>query len=218
MELFKQICTTFAEKRIHYADALETHFDIILDALWTHCLAYGKRASSLGEEDLKELHRETAEYLVQRFQNQAIDIKEIHMENSESVIQKFISAFIFVFQQRLVEKIKQQNQSMELLVELLEELEKQGIEEADLGEIDKFHQGIASLMEKQKVSQTNRLVLEFICAKFNTWWLNYKDLIDADAEKTRQTEKENSISQLKLLLEKKRITNRKALEGILLNV
>jgi hypothetical protein len=215
MKLFKQVYRAFNEKKINHREPLEVYFDVLHDQLWQHCLDYGKRSSSLGEEALKEVYRETSEYLQQRFQDQDIDIKEIHIENSEPVIEKFVSAFIFIFQRRMVKRIKQQNQCFELIEEILEEFEKHGIREPDLDirELTKYQGRIGKILQQEKVSKTGQLALEFILAKLSTCM---QDIIDDDMDKIQETVNGSRISQVKYLLNKKRITNRKALEEILL--
>jgi hypothetical protein len=217
MKLFQRVYQAINEKRINRngAEPLEVYFDILHDLLWQYCLDYGKRFSSLGEETLKELYRETWEYLQKRFQDQDIDIKEIYLENSQPVIEKFVSAFIFIFQRRMVKRIKQQNRCFELIEELLEKFEKHGVREPDL-EIRKLvqYQGpIDKILQQERVSKTGQLALEFILAKLNTCM---QDLMDHDMEKIQETVNGNGISQLKHLLNKKRINNRKALTEILL--
>jgi len=212
MKLFQQVYQAINEKKINRneAEPLEVYFDILHDLLWQHCLDYGKRSSSLGEETLKELYRETWEYLQQRFQDQDIDIKEIYIENSQPVM-----AFIFIFQRRMVKRIKQQNRCFELIEELLEEFEKHGVREPDL-DIRKLaqHQGpIDKILQQEKVSKTGQLALEFILAKLNNCM---QDLMDHDKDKIQETANGSRISQVKHLLNKKRITNRKALTEILL--
>jgi hypothetical protein len=215
MKLYRQVYQAFNEKKINHREPLEVYFDVLHDLLWQHCLDYGKRSSSLGEEALREVYRETSEYLQQRFQKQDIDIKEIHIENSESVIEKFVSAFIFIFQRRMVKRIKQQNQCFELIEELLEEFEKHGIREPDpdIRELTKPQGPIGKILQQENVSKTGQLALEFILAKLNTC---IEDLIEDDMDKTQEAFNGSRISQVKHLLNKKRITNRKALEEILL--
>lgn len=217
MKLFKQVIRAFNEKKINHSEAepLEVYFDVLHDLMWQHCLDYGRRSSSLGEKTLKEVYRETSEYLQQRFQDQDIDIKEIHIENSEPVIEKFVSAFIFVFQRRMAKRIKQQIQCFELIEELLEEFEKHGIREPDpdIREWIKHQERIGKILHRENVSKTGQLALEFILAKLNTCM---RDIIEEDMDKTQETINGRRISQVKHLLNKKRITNRKALEEILL--
>ncbi len=213
MKLFKQVYQAFNQKKINHREPLEVYFDVLHDLLWQHCLDYGKRSSSLGEEALREVYRETSEYLQQRFQKQDIDIKEIHIENSQSVIEKFVSAFIFIFQRRMVKRIKQQNQCFELIEELLEEFEKHGIREPDIRELIKHQGPIGKILRRENVSKTGQLALEFILEKLNACM---QDIIDDDMDKTREVVNGSRISQVKHLLNKKRITNRKALEEILL--
>lgn len=215
MTLFQQVYQAFNQKKINQRESLELYFDVLHDQLWQHCLDYGKRSSSLGEETLKELYRETWEYLQQRFQDQDIDIKEIHIENSQPVIEKFVSGFIFIFQRRIVKRIKQQNQCFELIEELLEEFEKHGLREPDpdIRELTQYQGPIGKILQQEKVSKTGQLALEFILAKLNTCM---QDLMDHDMDKTQETVNGKRISQVKHLLNKKRITNRKALEKILL--
>lgn len=215
MKLFKQVYRVFNEKKINQRELLEEYFDVLHDLLWQHCLGYGKRSSSLDEETLKELYRETSQYLQQRFQEQNIDIKEIPIENSKPVIEKFVSAFIFIFQRRMVKRIKQQNQCIELIEELLEEFEKHGIREPDpdIREWKKQRERIGRMLRQESVSKTSQLTLEFILEKLNTCM---KDIIDEDMDKTQEAVNGSRISQVKHLLNKKRITNRKALEEILL--
>lgn len=215
MTLFQQVYQAFNQKKINQRESLELYFDVLHDQLWQHCLDYGKRSSSLGEETLKELYRETWEYLQQRFQDQDIDIKEIHIENSQPVIEKFVSAFIFIFQRRIVKRIKQQNQCFELIEDLLEEFEKHGLREPDpdIRELTQYQGPIGKILQQEKVSKTGQLALEFILAKLNTCM---QDLMDHDMDKTQETVNGKRISQVKHLLNKKRITNRKALEKILL--
>lgn len=212
MKLYRQVYQAFNQKKINHREPLEVYFDVLHDLLWQHCLDYGKRSSSLGEETLKEVYRETSEYLQQRFQKQDIDIKEIHIENSESVIEKFVSAFIFIFQRRMVKRIKQQNQCFELIEELLEEFEKHGIREPDIRELIKHQGPIDKILQQEKVPKTGQLALEFILAKLDTC---IEDLMDDDIEK-QEAVNGSRISQMKHLLNKRRITNRKALEEILL--
>ena len=215
MKLFKQVYQAFNQKKINHRESLELYFDVLHDQLWRHCLDYGKRSSSLGEETVKELYRETWEYLQQRFQDQDIDIKEIHIENSQPVIEKFVSAFIFIFQRRIVKRIKQQNQCFELIEELLEEFEKHGVREPDLDirQLTQQQGPIDKILQQEKVSKTGQLALEFILAKLNTCM---QDLMDHDMDKIQETVNGSRISQVKHLLNKKRITNRKALAEILL--
>ena len=215
MKLFKQVYQAFNQKKINHGEPLEVYFDVLHDLLWQHCLDYGKRSSALGEEVLKEVYRETSESLQQQFRDQDIDIKEIHIENSEPVIEKFVSAFIFIFQRRIVKRIKQQNHCFELIEELLEEFEKHGVLEPDLDirELTQHQGSIGKMLHQENVSKTGLLALEFILAKLNTC---IKDLMDDDMDKTQEAVNGRRISQVKRLLNKKRITNRKALEEILL--
>ncbi|MGD2090449.1 MAG: hypothetical protein PVH61_30030 [Candidatus Aminicenantes bacterium] len=217
MTLFQQVYQAFTQKKINHneAESLELYFDVLHDQLWQHSLDYGKRSSSLGEETLKELYRETWEYLQQRFQDQDIDIKEIHIENSQPVIEKFVSAFIFIFQRRIVKRIKRQNRCFELIEELLEEFEKHGLREPDpdIRELTQYQGPIEKILQQEKVTKTGQLALEFILEKLNTCM---QDLMDHDMDKIQEKVNGSRISQVKHLLNKKRITNRKALEKILL--
>ncbi|UCH93640.1 MAG: hypothetical protein JSV88_25675 [Candidatus Aminicenantes bacterium] len=216
MKLFKQIYTAFEEKSIDPADPLEDHFDIIHDILWKYCLTYGKRASFLDREDLKDVYRETSEYLLQRFQAQDIDIKEILIEDSEPVIEKFVSAFIFIFQRRMVNRIKKQNQWFRLVEEFLEDLEKQGIEEPDLEEIGNLQGRIGSILPGEHFSKTEKLFMEFILSKLNTGVIKNKEFIDYYAKKGEGTITESRVSRIKTQLKNKLRENRKLLEEILL--
>ena len=99
MKLLRQVYQAFNQKKINQREPLGVYFDLLHDQLCQHCLDYGKRSSALGEKTLKEVYRETSEYLQQQFRDQDIDIKEIQIENSEPVIEKYISAFIFIFQE-----------------------------------------------------------------------------------------------------------------------
>ena len=215
MQLFKQVYRVFQEKKINQTEPLGVYFDILHDLLRQYCFAYGRRISLLEEEELNNVFRETSEYVQQWFQKQEIDMKEIHIDNSEPVIEKFVSAFIFIFQRRMVKRIKQQNQCFELIEELLEEFEKHGVREPDL-DIRQLaqHQGpIDKILHQEKVSKTGQLALEFILAKLNNCM---QDLMDHDMDKIQETVNGSRISQVKHLLNKKRITNRKALAEILL--
>jgi hypothetical protein len=215
MKLLRQVYQAFNQKKINQREPLGVYFDLLHDQLCQHCLDYGKRSSALGEKTLKEVYRETSEYLQQQFRDQDIDIKEIQIENSEPVIEKYISAFIFIFQRRMVKRIKLQNQCFELIEELSDEFEKHGIREPDLdlSELTKHQGPIRKILQQENVFKTGQLALEFILAKLNTC---VRELMDDDTDKAQEAVNEIRISQVKHLLNKKRITNRKALEEILL--
>ena len=207
MKLIKQICKTLDERKINGSDLLEAHFDMVLDLLWSHCLAYGKRASSLEEKDLREIFRETSEYLVKRFQKYDIDIREIHIENSEPVIEKFVTAFIFMFQRRTVNRLNRRNREIELIDELLEDFEKQGIEDLDLEEIPGLQK---RLLTKENLSKTEKLFLEFIFSRMNHF-------TGFQAGKEEGKVNETGVSRIRGRLKKKLEKNRQELEQILLN-
>lgn len=197
MKLFKQIRAVFAERNIEPSDSLEEHFDMLHELLRQYCMAYGQGVSSLDEDDLKDIYHETTEHLLQRFQEHDIDIKEIHMENSGPVMETFVSAFIFIFQRRMVERVKRRNQGIEWALELLEDFARQGIEEPDMTEIAGLENKLRPILEKENFSKTEKLFLEFIFSKINgslikgegsieTGITQTKDRLSKQLEKNRQ--------------------------------
>ena len=214
MQLFKQVYRVFQEKKINQTEPLGVYFDILHDLLRQYCFAYGRRISLLEEEELNNVFRETSEYVQQWFQKQEIDMKEIHIDNSEPVIEKFVSAFIFIFQRRMVKRIKQQNQWYDVLADILEDFEKQGIEEMepDFLEVIDLQQPIRLATQQEHVTRAGQAAKEFILKKLTAC---IRHIIETDSGKAQEKVGEIKISQVKHKLNQKRITNRKSLAEIL---